>query len=88
MDPKTKKILWKIFKILWIVLGCFLALFFVISLIHAQHLSASGFSAIGAGIAAGVLIALTMGMLVVYIVATLLFILIRWIIRKRKEKKE
>ncbi len=87
MNPKTKKILSRIFKIIWIILGCFLALMFVVALIRAKTFSGSGFSAIGAGIAAGVFIAVTFGVLAVYAVATGLFIIVRLIIKKVRGKK-
>lgn len=87
MNPKAKKVLKKIFKIVWILLGCFFALLFIIAIIHAKTLTGSGFSAIGAGIAAGVFIAMTLGLLVIYGIATGLFFLIRWIVRKTRQRK-
>lgn len=81
MKTKTKKIIYKISKIIWFLIGGFILLwtgFFFVKMYTIQDL----------GVLAGVvLFAAGIYMLMVYIVITLLFILIKWLIKRFRKKK-
>jgi len=83
MNPKTKKILYKIFKAIWIIIGIFL-LFWTI-LIYLKMTSPMEIGIIGW------IILFTIGfyLLSIYAAMTILFLLIKLIIKiiKRKKKK-
>lgn len=87
MNPKAKKILWKIFKVIWIAFGVFLLFMLFLTIVHAKSFSGNGFAAIGEGIAVGVALALALFAVAAYIVINGIFFLVRWLVRRHRRKK-
>ncbi|MDD5012314.1 MAG: hypothetical protein PHQ66_01555 [Candidatus Nanoarchaeia archaeon] len=87
MNTKTKKIIKKIFKIIWIILGGFLTIIFLLAFIKMKTFSGSGMSGIGGAIGVALLFMITGGMFIIYIGTTILFLFIRWLIKRLKKKK-
>ena len=87
MNPKTKEPLLKILKIIWIVFGVFLGFFLFNAIIKAHDFSGNGFGTIGGAIAVGVLLAIAIFAVAAYVIITLIILLVRWIIKKRRRKK-
>ena len=80
MKTKTKSLIWKTSKIIWFVLGGFILFFTLIFLIKMQ--TASGLGVIGVAL----LFAAGLYTLVIFIAITLLFLLIKWIIKRINKK--
>ena len=81
MKEKTKKITWKIFKIVWAIVGIFIAL-------GAFSLFTAMKKVEGLGvIVLAVLFAYSLTLLIGFIIITALFFLIKFIIKKLKNKK-
>ncbi len=77
---KIKKILYRILKIIWILIGIFILL--ITGLLYMKM-----YSGVGLGvIAVALLFAVGVYILFIYIVITLLFLLIKWIIKKFRKK--
>ncbi len=82
MNQKIKKILFRILKIIWIAIGILIAL--ITGLMYLKMYSANGLGVI----AVALLVAAGVYAFLIYAGITVLYLLIRWIIRiiKRKEK--
>jgi hypothetical protein len=83
----TKKIMYRILKIVWFILGGFILFFTGVFFIAMQTFSGSGVGAVGSAIGLALIFALFLGILIAYILITLLFLLIKWIVKKWKKKK-
>ena len=81
MDTKTKKRAYKITKIVWFIIGGFLFFFTLFLFIRVQASNSLGV------IAGALLLALGIFALIIFIGITLLFLLIKWIVKKWKKKK-
>jgi len=79
---KTKKVIKKILKIVWIVIGILIAL--ITGLLYIRMYSASGFGVIGLVL----LFATGIYALLIYTGITLLFLLIKWIIKRIRKRKK
>ncbi len=87
MKQETKKILCRILKIIWIAIGISIS-FVAISLwIKLSSLNGSGMSGIGAAIGLALLVAASIYFLLIYIGITLLFLFIKWLIKKIRKRK-
>ncbi len=82
IKQKIKKIL----KIIWIIMGIFLTIILISAYIKTKTFRGSGFSGIGGAIGVAILFAIALGVFSTYIVATLLFLLIRWLIKKFRKR--
>ncbi len=80
MKQKTKKIIWKIFKIIWFTFGGFILLITLLLLIRMNTIK--GWGSIGAAL----LLAVGVYAIGIFLLITILFLLIRWIIKKIKRK--
>ncbi|OGJ12466.1 hypothetical protein A3K82_02925 [Candidatus Pacearchaeota archaeon RBG_19FT_COMBO_34_9] len=88
MKEKTKKIRHKIFRIIWIILGIMLAIIAFSAWIKMSSFQGSGLSSVGKAIGLAIFFMVALGIFVIYFVATVLFLLIRWVIKKIKKKRE
>mgnify|MGYP001592159811 CR=1 FL=1 len=81
MKPKTKKIINRILKIIWIVIGVLISLWTIYFYLKMN-------SANGLGIIA-LVISFTLGFytLILYVGITLLFLFVKWIIKKIKKRR-
>lgn len=89
-SEKTKKILYRILKTIWISLGILLAIVTISMWIKMSTYSGSGFSGVGATIGLALLAAAMIYIFSIYLGITLLFLFIKWLIkkiRKRRKKK-
>ncbi len=77
MNTKTKKIIFRILKIIWIILGGFLTIIFLLAFIKMKTFSGSGMSGIGGAIGIALLFMIALGMFVIYAGATVLFLFIK-----------
>ncbi len=87
MKTKTKKILYKVLKIIWIIFGIFLALLLLLSFIKTQTYSGSGISGIGGAIGVALFFAIAVIALSIYGGLTLIFLIIKFVYKKWKKKK-
>ncbi len=78
---KTKKITGKIFRIIWIIFG--VLILFITGSLYLKMYSAQGLGVI----AVAVLFAIGVYIFFIYLGITILFLLIRWIIKIIKNKK-
>ncbi len=81
MKAKTKKILYKILKIIWFIIGGFILLWTIFFFIKMYTIDTLG---VLAGV---ILFAAGIYMLAIYLIITFLFLLIKWIVKKCKKKK-
>lgn len=81
MKTKTKKIIYRILKIIWFILGGFALLWTVFFFIKMQTINTLGV------IAAAVLFAAGIYILAIYIIVTLLFLFIKWTVKKFRRTK-
>lgn len=81
MKQKTKKVIYKALKIIWFVLGGLVLLSTLLFLIKMNTIN--GWESIGAAI----FFILGIYALAIYLIITLLFLLIKWLIKKIKSKK-
>ena len=81
MKEKTKKITWKIFKIVWAIAGIFIALGTFSLFTVMKKVEGLGV------IVLAVLFAYSLTLLIGFIIITALFFLIKFIIKKLKNKK-
>ncbi len=87
MKPKTKKRIYKIMKIVWFIIGIFLALILLLVFIRTKTFSGSGVAGIGGAIGLAILLAVSLISFFIFVGITLLFVLIKWIVKKWKKKK-
>lgn len=87
MNAKIKKWVYRILKIIWIVIGIFLAIIVISLWIKTATFRGSGFSGIGAAIGLALLFIIGISIFLAYIGITLLFLLIKWIIKKFRRRK-
>ena len=80
MKEKTKRIIKKILKIIWIIIGVLVAL--ITGLLYLRMYSVRGFGVIGLAL----LFAAGIYTLLIYAGITILFLLIKWLIKKFKKK--
>jgi hypothetical protein len=85
MKAITKAIIFGIFRIAWTTLGVFLVALLLLAEIRGGTFSGSGALSSSADI--GNLITITFYGLMVYLLVTIIFVLVRKLIRKHKEKK-
>jgi len=81
MKIKIKKILYKILKIIWFIIGGFILFWTIFFFIKMQTINTLGV------LAGAILFAAGLYMLGIYLIITFLFILIKWIVKKWKKKK-
>ncbi len=87
MKEKTKKILYRILKIIWIAIGISVS-FITISLwIKLSSFQGSGMSGLGAAIGLTLLVAVATYFFFIYFGITLLFLIIKWIVKRVKKRK-
>ncbi len=86
IKQKTKKIIKKILKIIWIIIGILLTIILISAYIKTKTFRGSGLSGIGGAIGVAIFFALALGIFSTYVVATLLFLLIRWLIKKFRKR--
>ncbi len=87
MESKTKKRIYQIIKIIWFIIGIFLALILLLVFIRTKTFSGSGVAGIGGAIGLAVLLAVSLISFFIFIGITLLFLLIKWIVKKYKKKR-
>jgi len=89
INPKIKKWAYRILKIIWIIIGGIIALITFLLFIKINTFSGSGFSGIGGAIGLAVMFAAGLSAIFFYVIITLLFLLIKWIVKKvRKNGKK
>lgn len=81
MKTKTKKRAYKITKIVWSIIGGFILLLTIFIFIRMQASNTLGV------IGAALLFAVGIYLLIIFVGITLLFLLIKWIVKKWKKKK-
>jgi len=81
MKQKTKKIIYRIIKIVWFAIGGFILAWTIFWFIQMNKIKTLGVIAIGAIFAYGLLF------LIIYIIITLLFLALKFIIKKLKKRK-
>jgi hypothetical protein len=81
MTPKTKKISYRILKVIWFLIGFLILL--ITFLLYLKMYSASGLGVI----AVALLFSVGIYSLFIYIGITLLFLIIKWLIKKIRKRK-
>jgi membrane protein implicated in regulation of membrane protease activity len=87
MREKTKKILYKISKIIWVIIGILLLITTIFMWVKMSTFSGSGFEGIAGTIALALLFATALGMFLGYLSITALFFFVRWLIKKLNKRK-
>jgi hypothetical protein len=87
MNPKTKKIICKILKIIWIIVGVFLFLGGILIFHKMSTFNGSGVSGVGTAIGLGILWIISISVFAFYIGITILFLFIKWLVKKFRKKK-
>ncbi len=80
-EKKTKKAPYRILKIIWFLIGGLIALWTISWAIKIKSVDSLGVVIIAIFLAMGIY------GLVIFVIITLLFLLIKWIIKKCKKKK-
>lgn len=82
-----KKWAYRVLKIIWIIIGIIFLLFFILAWIKMESFSGSGFAGIGGAIGVAMLFIITAAMLAGYAGITILFLFIKWLIKKIRNRK-
>lgn len=88
MKEKIKKILYRILKIIWIIIGALLFIITISMWIKVSTFNGSGLSGIGAAIGLALLLAASIYALAIYGGITILFLFIKWIIKKIRKRRK
>jgi len=81
MEVKTKKRIYRIIKIIWFIILGFILLWTLFFFIKMQTINTLGVIGVALLFATGIY------MLIIFIGITLLFLLIKWIIKKIRKRK-
>ncbi|MCL5018331.1 MAG: hypothetical protein M1416_01015 [Candidatus Pacearchaeota archaeon] len=87
MKEKIKKILKRIFLVIWILIGSFLFITTILAGIRMATFSGSGFGGVAGAIGITVIFVTIMAIFSIYVIITILFLFIKWLIRKRRNNK-
>ncbi|MCK9595720.1 hypothetical protein M0R19_00860 [Candidatus Pacearchaeota archaeon] len=84
---KIKKWIYRILKIVWALIGILLAIITIFMLVRMTSFQDSGFSGVVGAIALAVLTAAMIYIFIGYIIITILFLFIKWLIKRIRRKK-